>query len=146
VRNVGAAGTFVVRKPGSRAKFRSALLRKLPFEAELVLCDGRDLIRLGRRIPISKFRVEPSQINFESAGEPIALTVTGVLFDGSAMDITRSSRTTYRSNDARVAMVDGESVVRSVEIGTIGATGVIVRYGNQSAAIPIAAAETLSPR
>ena len=28
--NVGAAGTFVVRKPGSRAKFRTALLRKLP--------------------------------------------------------------------------------------------------------------------
>ena len=29
--NVGAAGTFVVRKPGSRSKFRTALLRKLPF-------------------------------------------------------------------------------------------------------------------
>jgi hypothetical protein len=26
--NVGAAGTFVVRKPGSRARFRAALLRK----------------------------------------------------------------------------------------------------------------------
>src|SRR5256886_16978046 len=44
--NVGAAGTFVVRKPGSKAKFRAALLRKLPFEAEVVLCDGRDLIPL----------------------------------------------------------------------------------------------------
>jgi hypothetical protein len=43
--NVGAAGTFVVRKPGSsRAKFRTALLRKLPFEAEIVLCEGRDPI------------------------------------------------------------------------------------------------------
>jgi hypothetical protein len=40
VLNVGAAGTFVVRKPGSRAKFRTALLRKLPFEAEIMLCDG----------------------------------------------------------------------------------------------------------
>jgi hypothetical protein len=44
--NVGAAGTFVVRKPVSRAKFRAALLRKLPFDAEVVLCDGRDLMRL----------------------------------------------------------------------------------------------------
>jgi uncharacterized protein (DUF1697 family) len=35
--NVGAAGTFVVRKPGSKAKFRAALLRKLPFEAEVVI-------------------------------------------------------------------------------------------------------------
>lgn len=54
--NVGAAGTFVVRKPGSRAKFRGALLRKLPFEAELVLCDGRDLIRLAE----NPFAAEPS--------------------------------------------------------------------------------------
>src|SRR6266849_10546746 len=37
--NVGAAGTFVVRKPGSRAKFRAALLLKLPFEAEVVPCE-----------------------------------------------------------------------------------------------------------
>jgi uncharacterized protein (DUF1697 family) len=55
--NVGAAGTFVVRKPGSRASFRAELMRKLPFEAELVLCDGRDLIRLEAENP---FAVEPS--------------------------------------------------------------------------------------
>ncbi len=44
--NVGAAGTFVVRKPGCRAKFRAALLRKLPFQAEVVLCDGEWLLRV----------------------------------------------------------------------------------------------------
>lgn len=44
--NVGAAGTFVVRKPGSRAKFRAELLRELPFEATLVLCSARDLLAL----------------------------------------------------------------------------------------------------
>jgi uncharacterized protein (DUF1697 family) len=55
--NVGAAGTFVVRKPGSRSKFRTALLRALPFEAEVVLCDGRDLLRLEKENP---FAVEPS--------------------------------------------------------------------------------------
>jgi uncharacterized protein (DUF1697 family) len=44
--NVGAAGTFIVWKPGPRAEFRAELLRKLPFEAEIVLCDARDLIRL----------------------------------------------------------------------------------------------------
>jgi uncharacterized protein (DUF1697 family) len=56
--NVGAAGTFVVRRPGSRAKFRAALLRELPFEAEVVLCDGRDLLRLEKENP---FGTEPSQ-------------------------------------------------------------------------------------
>ena len=49
--NVGAAGTFVVRKPGSRARFRAALLRRLPFEAEVMLCDGRDLMRLEAENP-----------------------------------------------------------------------------------------------
>jgi len=44
--NVGAAGTFVVRKPGSRTKFQYELRQKLPFEAEVISCAGRDLIRL----------------------------------------------------------------------------------------------------
>lgn len=56
--NVGAAGTFVVRKPGSRATFRAALLRKLPFKAEVMLCNGRDLIRLEMENP---FRTKPSR-------------------------------------------------------------------------------------
>jgi uncharacterized protein (DUF1697 family) len=49
--NVGAAGTFVVRKPGSRAKFRSALLEKLPFDTEVMICDGRDILRLVTEHP-----------------------------------------------------------------------------------------------
>src|SRR5512138_1591337 len=55
--NVGAAGTFVVRNPGTRSEFRTALLRKLPFEAEIMLCDGRDLMRLETENP---FAGEPS--------------------------------------------------------------------------------------
>lgn len=49
--NVGAAGTFVVRKPGSRAKFRAELLRRLPFATEVMLCDGRDLLALEKENP-----------------------------------------------------------------------------------------------
>jgi uncharacterized protein (DUF1697 family) len=56
--NVGAAATFVVRKPVPRAKFRAALIRKLPFEAEVVLCDGRDIISLEKENP---FGIEPSR-------------------------------------------------------------------------------------
>ena len=55
--NVGAAGTFVVRNPGSRSAFRAALLRKLPFDAEVALCDGGDLVRLVTEDP---FASEPS--------------------------------------------------------------------------------------
>jgi len=64
--NVGAAGTFVVRKPGSRAKFRAALLRKLPFEAKVVLCDGRDLIRLETEKPFGTEPSRPDVVRFVS--------------------------------------------------------------------------------
>jgi len=64
--NVGAAGTFVVRKPGSRAKFRAALLRKLPFKAEVVLCDGRELIRLELENPFGAEPVRRDIVRFVS--------------------------------------------------------------------------------
>jgi uncharacterized protein (DUF1697 family) len=66
VLNVGAAGTFVVRKPGSRAKFRSALLRKLPFEAEVVLCEGRDVMRLEMENPFGTQLSPPDVVRFVS--------------------------------------------------------------------------------
>jgi len=56
--NVGAAGTLVVRKPGRQAGFLAALRRKLPFEAQVAICDGRDLMRLERQNP---FGAEPSR-------------------------------------------------------------------------------------
>src|SRR2546425_10833365 len=64
--NVGAAGTFVVRKPGSRAKFRTALLRKLPFSTQVVLCDGRDLIRLEKVNPFGTEASPPDIVRFVS--------------------------------------------------------------------------------
>ena len=64
--NVGAAGTFVVRNPGSRAKFRTALLSKLPFEATVVLCDGRDLVRLERDNPFGTERPPKDVVRFVS--------------------------------------------------------------------------------
>src|SRR5687767_13850257 len=64
--NVGAAGTFVVRKPGSRAKFLAALRRRLPFEAEVALCDGRDLLRLGTDSPFGTRPARPDITRFVS--------------------------------------------------------------------------------
>jgi len=66
VLNVGAAGTFVVLKPGSRAKFRTALLRRLPFEAEVVLCDGRDLLGLETENPFGTEPSPPDVVRFVS--------------------------------------------------------------------------------
>jgi uncharacterized protein (DUF1697 family) len=64
--NVGAAGTFVVRRPGARAAFRAALLRKLPFQAEVVLCEGRDLVRLEADHPFGSERPPRDVVRFVS--------------------------------------------------------------------------------
>jgi uncharacterized protein (DUF1697 family) len=64
--NVGAAGTFVVRKPGSRTKFRAALLKKLPFVADVMLCDGRELLQLIDDNPFASEPLRPDIVRFVS--------------------------------------------------------------------------------
>jgi uncharacterized protein (DUF1697 family) len=64
--NVGAAGTFVVRKPGSRARFRAELLRRLPFETEVVFCDAGELIRLATENPFGTAAAQPDVVCFVS--------------------------------------------------------------------------------
>ena len=49
--SIGAAGTFVVRKPGSRSAFLAKLRRKLPFDTGVMICDGRDLVRMETENP-----------------------------------------------------------------------------------------------
>jgi len=44
--NIGAAGTFVIRKPVSRAQVRREFARRLPFDSEITICNGRDIARL----------------------------------------------------------------------------------------------------
>ena len=44
VTNIGAAGTFVASKPISQTRFRSELLRRLPFDAHVMICTGEELI------------------------------------------------------------------------------------------------------
>ena len=61
--NVGAAGTFVVRKPGPLSRFRTELLRRLPFEAAVAICDGRDLVRIETENPFEAER-PPEVVRF----------------------------------------------------------------------------------
>ena len=46
--NIGAAGTFVVRENVSHATLRDAILRRLPFKPELMICPARDVLVLAR--------------------------------------------------------------------------------------------------
>ena len=64
--NVGAAGTFVVRKPGTPTKFVTALRRSLPLEAVVAFCDSDDLIRLEIDNPFRNERPRPDLVQFVS--------------------------------------------------------------------------------
>ena len=44
--NIGAAGTLVIRQPVSRSQLRVELQRRLPFDAEIMICQGRELASL----------------------------------------------------------------------------------------------------
>jgi uncharacterized protein (DUF1697 family) len=56
--NVGAAGTFVVHKAVSQATLRAEIRRRLPFAADIMICNGRDILRLVADDP---FAGQPSE-------------------------------------------------------------------------------------
>lgn len=64
--NVGAAGTFVIRKTVSRAKLRTEMLRRLPFETDVMICNGSDILRLASRDPFAGQPSGPNIVKFVS--------------------------------------------------------------------------------
>jgi uncharacterized protein (DUF1697 family) len=44
--NIGAAGTLVIQRPVAPAQLRAELARRLPFDAEIIICQGREITRL----------------------------------------------------------------------------------------------------
>ena len=44
--NIGAAGTFVIRQPVSRAQLRAEFASRLPFDTDIMICPGREIVRL----------------------------------------------------------------------------------------------------
>jgi len=64
--NIGAAGTFVIRKPIPKAKLRSELLRRLPFEAEVIICEGDDLVTVVSGDPFAGEPSGPDVVRFVS--------------------------------------------------------------------------------
>lgn len=51
--NVGAAGTFVIRKNIGQAALRSALRKKLPFEPEMMICPAAQVVDLVTAEPFA---------------------------------------------------------------------------------------------
>ena len=64
--NIGAAGNFVVRKPISQANLRTELLRRLPFETDIMICPGPDIINLATSDPFVNEPSGPDIVRFVS--------------------------------------------------------------------------------
>jgi uncharacterized protein (DUF1697 family) len=64
--NIGAAGTLVIRQPVSRAQLRAELVRRLPFDAEIMICHGSEIVALTSRDFFSDYLVRPDIVRFVS--------------------------------------------------------------------------------
>jgi uncharacterized protein (DUF1697 family) len=64
--NIGAVGTFVVRKNVSESALRVAIARKLPFKCEIMICPARDIIKLASKDPFSRQPSGPNITRFVS--------------------------------------------------------------------------------
>jgi uncharacterized protein (DUF1697 family) len=51
--NIGAVGTFVVRKDVSESDLCAAIAKQLPFKCEIMICPARDITRLATKDPFS---------------------------------------------------------------------------------------------
>jgi uncharacterized protein (DUF1697 family) len=84
--NIGAAGTFVIRSPGTLAQLRSELASRLPFDTEIMICQGREIVRLVSESPFADEPVRPDVVRFVSVlsrsprsapATPISLPASG---------------------------------------------------------------------
>ena len=62
--NIGAVGTFVVRKEVNESTLRNAVARKLPFKCEIMICPARDIMKLASKDPFSEQPSAPNITRF----------------------------------------------------------------------------------
>jgi len=64
--NIGAAGTFVVRQPVGRTQLRAEFARRLPFDTEIMICDGGDIVRVVSADHFAREPIGPGVVRFAS--------------------------------------------------------------------------------
>jgi uncharacterized protein (DUF1697 family) len=64
--NIGAAGTFVIRESVSRSQLRAEFARRLPFATEIMICHGREIVRVVSHAVFADYAVRPDIVRFVS--------------------------------------------------------------------------------
>lgn len=62
--NVGATGAFVVRGPVRRTELRAEIAHRLPFKAEIIICEGGEITRLLARDFFSDYAQRADIVRF----------------------------------------------------------------------------------
>lgn len=78
VRNIGAAGTFVVLGAVGRRQLRAEIARRLPFQADVMICDGRDVLELVSDDPFADQPARPEILRFVSVLARRRLPLRGI--------------------------------------------------------------------
>jgi len=83
--NIGAAGTFVIRQQVTQARVRAELTRRLPFATRIVICPGRDILRLMSQNHFADQPERPDVVRFISvlSRNPDSAPSTPVSFPAS---------------------------------------------------------------
>ena len=75
--NIGAVGTFVVRKEVTEAALRAAILRQLPFKIDVMICSAREILRLAAKDPFKGQPAGPTITHFVNVlHKPLSSQVT----------------------------------------------------------------------
>jgi uncharacterized protein (DUF1697 family) len=83
--NIGAAGTFVIRRPVARAQLRAEMARRLPFDTEIMICPGREIARLMFQNHFADQPLRPDIVRFVSvlSRRPHPAPTTPMIFPSS---------------------------------------------------------------
>ena len=72
--NIGAAGTFVIRRRVTRSQLRAELAQRLPFDAEIMICEGSEIVSLMSQNHFEDQPVLPDIVRFVSVLSKIPRT------------------------------------------------------------------------
>ncbi len=64
--NIGAAGTLVIRRRVASARLRQEIARRLHFDCDIMICQGREIIRLLSHDAFAGAPVRPDIVRFVS--------------------------------------------------------------------------------
>ena len=64
--SIGAAGTFVIRNAVTRTKLRAEMARRLPFDADVMMCQGSEILQLASADPFAGQPSGPKILHFVS--------------------------------------------------------------------------------